>query len=81
MTSFQRRQLLGKHLLTFRLVVRFEALGLLAKEALIGSTVFCRKTGDGAFRERWTSADGAAIEQSIVDDFMNCLHGNVVTAG
>jgi hypothetical protein len=73
LSSFHRRRLLGKHLLTYRLVERFEALGLLSKERVIGSTLFCRKPGDASFPDRWTTAEGDAIEQSIVDDFLRLL--------
>jgi hypothetical protein len=73
LSSFDRRRLLGKHLLVYRLVERFEALGLLSKERVIGSTLFCRKSRDASFRDRWTTAGGDAIEQSIVDDFLRLL--------
>lgn len=73
LSSFDRRRLLGKHLLVYRLVERFEALGLLSKERVIGSTLFCRKPRDASFRDRWTTAEGDAIERSIVDDFLRLL--------
>jgi hypothetical protein len=73
LSSFHRRRLLGKHLLTYRLVGRFEALGLLSKERVIGSTLFCRKPREASFPDSWTTAEGDAIEQSIVDDFLRLL--------
>ena len=45
----------------------------LTKEQLIGMTLFCRKLGGVTFPERWSSVDGDAIEQSVIDDFLSVL--------
>ena len=52
---------------------RFEALGLLSKENVIGWTAFCRKPDDIRFWDRWTSAEGEAIESSVIEDFLQHL--------
>ncbi len=75
LSSFHRKRLLGKHLLTYRLVERFEAIGLLSKDNLVGSMLFCRKSGHNRFQERWTRKKADAVESSFVDDLLT-YHSN-----
>ena len=66
----QRRRLLGKHLLTFRLANLIVQLGAMKLDRIIGrSTAVFRKTS----HERWSTfnlAHVATVESSIVDDFI-----------
>lgn len=70
MPRYDRGRLLGKHLLTYRLVKRFQDLGLIRIERDLKGTVVCRKTTTDAFSSRFQDQDAEAIEASIIADFL-----------
>jgi predicted O-methyltransferase YrrM len=63
------RRILGKHLLSFRLVEYFESLGILQREKVVEVTAFCRKTSDKPFRS-FDMSGVPAVNRSIEDDFV-----------
>lgn len=67
--SYKRRRLLGKHMLTYRLVRLFKKRGLLEPFDLLHNTVFCRKSSGMNFSARVAPEDVMAVERSIVHDF------------
>lgn len=76
LSSYERGRLLGKHLLTYRLIERMVKLGLLEPLKNVRGTLFCRKPlGSAAFEAVWTASISRAVEESVVDDFMHLLRG------
>lgn len=73
MTSYDRGRLLGKHLLTYRLVTRLQKLGLLEIEKDMNGTVVCRRAAVGSFGECFSPNDAREVELAIVDDFLKLL--------
>lgn len=77
LSPYERRRLLGKHLLTYRLVECFKALGLLQAFDLEGMTLFCRKIGDKAFGDCVEARDIEVVERSIRLEFEDMVAGRV----
>lgn len=77
LSPYKRGRLLGKHILTYRLVELFSERGLFEKDREIGSTLFCRKVGERPYSEYVDPKDIEAIERSIIDDFYELLSGKV----
>jgi predicted O-methyltransferase YrrM len=67
--AYQRARLLGKHVLTYRLVELFRQRGLLVPFDSKGATVFFRKNGDRSFGEYVCDSDIQDIERSVVKGF------------
>lgn len=75
--SYDRRRLLGKHMLTYRLVNLIKGLGLVEPFNLMGATLFLRKTGTSSFADRVGKSDIEVVEQSICRDFEAMVAGRI----
>lgn len=73
LSHYQRGRLLGKQMLTWRLVERMKAMGLLRPVRNIDGTLVCRKIGTGSFGSRFTEGASRGVEDGVVRDFLHLM--------